>query len=71
MKRRGKKRAIIAIARIILTAIYQMLSTGEAWNPADLFKIDMPEPLKEKQKEKAIRQAMIREGRISESQLVS
>ena len=29
MKRRGKKRAIIAIARMILTAIYQILSTGE------------------------------------------
>lgn len=29
MKRRGKKRAIIAIARMILTAIYQMLKTGE------------------------------------------
>ena len=37
MKRRGKKRAIIAIARMILTAIYQMLSTGEAWNPTDLY----------------------------------
>jgi len=55
MKRRGKKRAIIAIARMILTAVYQMLSTGEAWNPTDLFKIDMPEPLKEKQKEKAMK----------------
>ena len=33
VKRRGKKRAIIAIARMILTAIYQMLSTGEQWNP--------------------------------------
>ena len=74
MKRRGKKRAIIAIARMILTAIYQMLSTGEAWNPTDLFKIDMLEPMKEKQKEKAIKQAMkllIREGKISESQLAS
>ena len=74
MKRRGKKRAIIAIARMILTAIYQMLSTGETWNPTDLFKIDMPEPMKEKQKEKAIKQAMkllIREGKISESQLAS
>ncbi len=74
LKRRGKKRAIIAIARMIVTAIYQMLSTGEAWNPTDLFKIDMPEPMKEKQKEKAIRQAMkllIREGKISESQLAS
>lgn len=29
MKRRGKKCAIIAIARMILTAAYQMLSTGE------------------------------------------
>ena len=35
-KRRGKKRAIIAIARKILVAIYYMLSTGETWNPRDL-----------------------------------
>jgi transposase len=42
-KRRGKKRAIVAIARMILTAIYQMLSTGEEWNPCDLYKIDMPD----------------------------
>ena len=28
-KRRGKKRAIIAIARMILTAIHQMMNTGE------------------------------------------
>lgn len=74
MKRRGKKRAIIAVARMILTAIYHMLSTGEAWNPTDLYQIDMPEPLKNKQKEKAIKQAMkllIAEGLIKESQLVS
>ena len=58
MKRRGKKRAIVAIAPMILTAIYQMLSTGEAWNPSDLYKIDMPEALLEKQKTKAIKQAM-------------
>ena len=73
-KRRGKKRAIIAIARMIITAIYQMLSTGEEWNPTDLYKVDMPELLKEKQKEKAIKQAkklLIREGIISESQLAS
>ena len=55
VKRRGKKRAIIAIARMILTAIYQMLSTGEEWNPSNLYKIDKPEPLKEKQKEKAMK----------------
>ena len=45
VKRRCKKRAIIAIACMILTAVYQMLSTGEAWNPSDLYKIDMPAPL--------------------------
>lgn len=50
---------------MILTAIFQMLSTGEAWNPSDLYKIDMPEVLLEKQKQKAIKQAqklLIREG---------
>ncbi len=57
-KRRGKKRAIIAIARMILTAIYSMFSTGEIWNPTDLYKIDMPEALKEKQLAKAINQAI-------------
>lgn len=38
MKHRGKKRAIIALAWMILTAIYHMLSTGEVWNPTDLYK---------------------------------
>ena len=74
MKRRGKKRAIIAIARMILTAAYQMLSTGEVWNPIDLYKIDMPAPLKEKQKEKAIKQAkklLIAEGIFTAEQLAS
>lgn len=73
-KRRGKKRAIIAIARMILTAIYQMLSTGEVWNPTDLYKIDMPEPLKNKQKEKAVRQAMkllIAEGILKDPPVAS
>lgn len=54
-KRRGKKRAIIAIAGMILTAIYQMMTTGEVWNPTDLFKVDMPESLKEKQLAKAVK----------------
>ena len=39
-KRRGKKRAYIAIARKILVAIYHMLSTGEVWNPTDLASIE-------------------------------
>jgi len=32
-RRRGHKRAIIAIARMMLTAIYHMLSNGEFFNP--------------------------------------
>ena len=56
-KRRGKKRAIIAIARMILTAVFKMMSTGEVWNPTDLFKVDMPETLKERQLAKAVKQA--------------
>lgn len=72
-KRRGKKRAIIAIARMILTAIYHMLITGEVWNPSDLFKIDMPQEMLGKQKEKAINQAkklLISEGIIKVSDII-
>ena len=47
----------IAIARMILTSVFQMMTTGEVWNPTDLFKVDMPESLKEKQLSKAVRQA--------------
>jgi len=57
-KRRGKKRAIIAIARMILTAIFSMLSTGETFNPSDLFQVDMPTELREKQEQKAVKQAI-------------
>ena len=39
-RRRGKKRAYIAIARKILVAIYHMLSTGELFNPTDLSKVE-------------------------------
>ena len=48
MKRRGKKRAIIAIARMILTSIYAMISTGEVFSPSDLQRFDMPEELRKK-----------------------
>ena len=43
---------------MILTAIYNMFVTGEVWNPSDLYKIDMPQEMMEKQKEKAIKQAL-------------
>lgn len=71
-KRRGKKRAIIAIARMILTAIYNMFVTGEVWNPSDLYKIDMPQEMQDKQKEKAINQAiklLISQGIIKASDI--
>jgi transposase len=57
-KRRGKKRAIIAIARMILTAVYNMLSTGEVWNPTDLERIDMPPELREKEVRKSLHRAL-------------
>lgn len=57
-KRRGKKRAIIAIVRMILTAVYQMLSTSEIWNPCDLYKTDMPLEMQDRQKAKTIKQAL-------------
>ena len=34
-KRRGKKKAIIAIARMMLTSIYHMLSDNEDFHPDD------------------------------------
>lgn len=39
-KRRGYKKAIITIARMILVSIYHMILTGETFNPSDyqLFK---------------------------------
>ena len=42
---------------MILTAVFQMMSTGEIWNPTDLFKVDMPESLIERQLSKAVKQA--------------
>lgn len=39
-KRRGKKRAIIAIARKILVAIYHILKTGEIFNPSDMADVE-------------------------------
>ena len=41
-KRRGKKKATIATARRLLTAIYHILSKNELYNPAAYTKEDMP-----------------------------
>lgn len=56
-KRRVKKRAITAIAWMIITAVFQMMTSNEVWNPTDLFKVDMPDSLKEKQLSKDVKQA--------------
>lgn len=54
---RGKKRAIIAIARMILTAIYHMFKTVEVFDTSDLRQIDMPEELKANHQQQAISKA--------------
>ena len=43
-KRRGHKKAIIAIARMLLTCIYHMVSTGETFNPSDIQEFTAPVP---------------------------
>lgn len=57
-KRRGKKRAIIAIARMLLTAIFHILSTYEVWNPTDLKKNELPESVKECNRRHELKKAM-------------
>lgn len=47
-KRRGHKKAIIAIARMILVAIYHILLTGETFNPSDIEEIHNPKSSKNK-----------------------
>ena len=41
-KRRGHKKAIIAIARMLLTALYHMLKNGETYNAKLYRKSDLP-----------------------------
>ena len=45
-KRRGHKKAIIAIARMMLTCIYHMVKTGETFNPSDYEELRNPAPKK-------------------------
>lgn len=58
MKRRGKKCAIIATARMMLTAIFAMLQSGEVFHPCDLLKFDMPDELKRKQTLSSVKDAV-------------
>ena len=43
-KRRGHKKAIIAIARMMLVSIYHMILTGETFNPSDYESFRNPNP---------------------------
>lgn len=43
-KRRGHKKAIIAIARMLLTCIYHMIKTGNEFNPIDYQELNNPKP---------------------------
>lgn len=47
-KRRGHKKAIIAIARKMLVAIYHIILTGEVFNPCDYDEVTNPKPSKNK-----------------------
>ena len=57
-KRRGHKRAIIAVARMILTCIYHMFLKKEAFQPSDISYEEMPEKLLENRKQHYIQQAI-------------
>ena len=45
-KRRGHKKAIIAIARMMLTCIFHMIQTGEPFNPSDYESLNNLAPRK-------------------------
>ena len=57
-KRRGHKRAIIAVARMLLTCLYNMFLKKEAFNPTDVNYSDIPEEMYEKHKQQYIKNAI-------------
>lgn len=57
-KRRGHKKAIIAIARMMLTCIYHMFQTGEIFNPVDINYSDIPDKVLESKREQIIDNAV-------------
>lgn len=57
-KRRGHKRAIIAVARMLLTCLYHMFLKKEAFQPSDIHYEELPEQLLKKRKEQYIQQAI-------------
>lgn len=57
-KRRGHKRAIIAVARMLLTCLYHMFLKKEAFQPSDIHYEELPEQLLVKRKQQYIQQAI-------------
>lgn len=57
-KRRGHKKAIIAIARMLLTCLYHMFLKKEAFQPSDIHYEELPQQLLEKRKQQYIQQAI-------------
>ena len=57
-KRRGHKRAIIAVARMLLTCLYHMFLKKEAFQPSDIHYEELPEQLLAKRKQQYIQQAI-------------
>ena len=53
-KRRGHKKAIIAITRMLLTAIYNMLKKNEPYNPELYRKANLPPAHREVSVEEAV-----------------
>ena len=52
-KRRGHKKAIIAIARKMMVCIYHMLKNGETFNPSDLGESSKPKKKPERLSEES------------------
>ena len=48
-KRRGHKKAIVAIARMMMICIYHMILTGEEFRPSDYEELMNPKPKKFKE----------------------
>ena len=61
-KRRGHKKAIIAICRMLMTCVYHMILTGESFNPSDLQEVCKPAPKKQVITDKAAIEYLASQG---------
>jgi transposase len=61
-KRRGHKKAIIAVARMMMVCIYHMLDSGEFFNPCDYQKVVEAKPKRDGLTEKAAIEFLHQQG---------